>query len=455
MNLDWYLVDGDCELRCLGVETLADLSSFAAGWPVAVAYMGPGSGLAAIGAFVAVVGVAVFMAVGFVWYPLRRLRTALRHRRGKATAVTTKLEARYSPPERFLHHMAFSTIPVQKALADLEGRLYAPRIAGIGIERPVFIASLPRAGTTVLLESLCSSGAFTTHTYRNMPFLFIPLLWNAISRGFHLAETRLDRAHGDGVKIGYDSAEAFEETLWRAFHPRQYMPDRVLPWAADFASNEFDAFLKDHIRKLIALQVSKTKRDNQNEGGRGRMLRYISKNNGNLSRLSEIRRLFPDATVLVPLRNPIAHAASLLRTHIRFAEIHARETFTRRYMEDIGHFDFGANLRPIDFDHWLDRTTLAPHDANFWLTYWCAAFGHVLANLGDHVVVVDYDGLCGQPQAHLERVAAKIALTETGAAAAGHFRVRSGDDAPPLEVDKALADRALALHRQLLAHCVD
>ena len=454
------------------VHSLPDVNGLVVEAPVALAYMGPGAGLAAIGALLAAVGVAVFMVVGFVWYPLQRLRAASRRRRDRGAAAATegaeeapddvKLQARFSPPDRFLHHMAFRTIPLQRALADLEDRLYAGRLADVRIEQPVFIASLPRAGTTLLLETLCSSGAFVAYTYRNMPFLFMPLFWNAISHRFHLAETpesRVERAHGDGLTIGYDSAEAFEEALWRAYHPDQYLPDRILPWSErDFASSEFEDFLKNHVRKLIALDLAeRAKRSNLPGGNEAKYgaPRYISKNNGNLSRLPEIGRLFPDATVLVPVRSPAAQATSLLQTHSRFAEIHAREPFTRRYMEDIGHFDFGANLRPIDFNRWLDAAQWKPDDVNYWLAYWCAAFGHVLANLGDNVVLVDYEGLCAQPVPHLERIAGKVALAEptTLAAAAARFRAPTAHDVAALDVDGALLEVALALHQQLLAHC--
>ena len=463
----WRLED----VASVDVHSLPDVSGLLVEAPVALAYMGPGAGLAAIGALLAAVGVVIFMVVGFVWYPVQRLRAASRRRRDRGAPATesteetvddAKLQARFSPPDRFLHHMAFRTIPVQKALADLEDRLYAQRLADVHIEQPVFIASLPRAGTTLLLETLCSSGAFVAHTYRTMPFLFMPLFWNAISRRFRLAETpesRVERAHGDGLTIGYDSAEAFEEALWRAFHPDQYLPDRVLPWSEDFASHEFETFLKSHMRKLIALDLSERETRSDlpagSEAKRG-ALRYISKNNGNLSRLPEIGRLFPDATILVPVRNPLAQANSLLRTHTRFLEIHAQESFTRRYMEDIGHFDFGANLRPIDFDHWLDAAQPeSPDRVNYWLAYWCAAFGHVLANLGDNVVLVDYDGLCTRPELHLERIAGKVALAEPTALAASAARLHAStthDLAAP-DVDATLFEKALALHQQLLAHC--
>ena len=442
----------------IGPFTVDALGGLAGELPAALAYVGPGSGLAAIGALLTVVGAAVFMVVGFVWYPLQRLLAASRRRRGK-TAGAAKQEARYTPPDRFLHRMAFSTVGVQKALADLEDRLWDRRIADVGIDRPVFIASLPRAGTTLLLEALYSSGRFAAHTYRHMPFLFIPLLWNAVSRRFRLAGRHVGRAHGDGLTIDYDSAEAFEEALWRAFHPSLYLADRILPWpdGDDFASAEFEVFIKNHVRKVIALSAQGASEGKRHE----ELTRYLSKNNGNLSRLGEVVRLFPDATVLVPLRQPLDHAASLLRTHARFEEIHAKEAFARRYMKDIGHFDFGANLRPIDFAHWLDGPARQPASSvNFWLSYWCAAFGHVLAalaSLGDHIVLVDYDGLCAQPMPHLERIAGKTGLTEPPALAqaAARFRAPTRVDAAALDVDRTLLDRASALHRQLLPYCLD
>ena len=39
----------------------------------ALAYIGPGAGLSAIGTAVAVVGAFLLLIVGFVWYPIKRL----------------------------------------------------------------------------------------------------------------------------------------------------------------------------------------------------------------------------------------------------------------------------------------------------------------------------------------------------------------------------------------------
>ncbi len=46
----------------------------------ALAYIGPGAGLSAIGTAVAVIGAVLLLIVGFVWYPVRRM---LRSRKAK------------------------------------------------------------------------------------------------------------------------------------------------------------------------------------------------------------------------------------------------------------------------------------------------------------------------------------------------------------------------------------
>lgn len=44
----------------------------------AEAYIGPGAGISAIGTVVALLGALVLMIVGFVWYPIKRLRRKMR-----------------------------------------------------------------------------------------------------------------------------------------------------------------------------------------------------------------------------------------------------------------------------------------------------------------------------------------------------------------------------------------
>jgi hypothetical protein len=44
----------------------------------AEAYIGPGAGISAIGTVVALLAAVALMVVGFVWYPIKRLRRKLR-----------------------------------------------------------------------------------------------------------------------------------------------------------------------------------------------------------------------------------------------------------------------------------------------------------------------------------------------------------------------------------------
>ena len=355
----------------------------------------------------------------------------------------------YSRTDRLLHRLAFATVEAQKALADVEDRLCGRRFAGVAIERPVFVAGLPRAGTTLLLELIASLPEFVSHTYRDMPFPLTPLLWDALSRRFRVRGAALERAHGDGVFVGYDSPEAFEELIWRAFWPEHYRAGRIAPWSAGEtgADGEFGPFFRRHIRKLIALRAG--------EAGRPPAgTRYVSKNNASAARVPTLARMFPDAAILVPFRDPLDQARSLLRQHRRFLGIHARDPFALRYMRHVGHFEFGADLRPIDFGGWLDGEDAGPPlGVDFWLAYWCAAYGRLLDDPPEQAAFVGYDALIAAPGPALERVGRAIGLgrPERLAALADRLRAPSGGGAAEPEAEPTLAARARAVHEQLLA----
>ena len=102
----------------------------------------------------------------------------------------------YSGVDRALHRVAFATYEVQADLADIEDRLFASHLGSITNQRPVFITSLPRAGTTLLLECCAALDEFASHTYRDMPFVMIPCLWSSFSGAFRREGQLKPRAHG-------------------------------------------------------------------------------------------------------------------------------------------------------------------------------------------------------------------------------------------------------------------
>jgi hypothetical protein len=342
-----------------------------------------------------------------------------------------------------LHRAAFSAVPAQLGVADIEDRLLADRCDSLDIDRPVFVTSLPRAGTTVLLEILAGLPDFTSHTYRHMPFVLCPLLWDSVSRPFRRRALLRERAHGDGIAVGFDSPEAFEEVVWKAFWPHKYASDRIEPWSADERDERFETFLHRHIRKVLWLDGA--------DGGPGR---YLSKNNANIARIGLLTRLFPDCRILVPVRAPRDHAESLRRQHVRFGALHREDAFALRYMEWLGHYEFGRALRPIDFGGWLGRRPDAdPALPEFWLAYWHAAYSHVLAEAGPNVTFVDYDGLCREPEPVLAGLVDVVEPADPDrllASAADLRPARTYEDTPPPS-DAGLRRAVDELHTRLLS----
>ena len=339
-----------------------------------------------------------------------------------------------------LHRLAFSSAGLQVSLADLEDRLFAEKLSSVSAERPVFITSLPRAGTTILLNVLYETGEFVSHTYENMPFVLCPMLWKRFSRGLRSSDAHeMERAHADGLTISMQSAEAFEEMIWRHFWPSQYRRDRIEPWQRR-KNSEFLAYFNSHMRKLVAL------------AGRDRSLRYLSKNNLNVSRLHYLAAVFPDARIIVPFRAPFEHAMSLHRQHLGFLESHAGDSFSKAYMKGIGHFDFGENFLPVNFDGWLDSDRRDDAtELSFWVEYWVAAYRSVLSKVGARVHLFAFDRWTRNPEAGLEWLAATIGLEDPAALKRQADRVR---EAPPnarecAQIPDSLAQEAIALFDEL------
>ena len=67
------------------IETITGFAASAGSAPpgVAAAYIGPGAGLASIGALVAVGSGALIMFAGLVWYPVKQMRRKWRARRAR------------------------------------------------------------------------------------------------------------------------------------------------------------------------------------------------------------------------------------------------------------------------------------------------------------------------------------------------------------------------------------
>lgn len=362
-------------------------------------------------------------------------------------------EDRYGRVDRLLHDFAFSAGQAQHAMADVEEILYRDTLQDVAVEDPVFITALPRSGTTILLQLLADSGRFASHTYRDMPFVLCPMLWSRFSSRFASGEEAMERAHGDGLEVSADSPEAFEEMIWKHFWPDRYGADRIYPWTRETEQNaEFDAFLEAHMKKVIVLR-----RDGPDDGRR-----YVSKNNLNISRLAAPPRPLRRGTILVPFREPVQHAASMLRQHRRFLSLHEEDDFVRRYMEAIGHHEFGKGLRPVDFGGWLDEIGWEGWDADsppppadperleFWIRYWVTVYRDVLDRAAERVSLLSYARLTGEPEEALARVAGAVGVpASTLTSMAGRLRPPRSHEVDLAAVDDGVLEEARGLHGEL------
>jgi hypothetical protein len=352
------------------------------------------------------------------------------------------LSGRYSWLDRMLHHVAFATNRAQFELTDLTDRLFRRELSGVTVRDPVFITSLPRAGTTVLLQVCSASDEFASHTYRDMPFVLLPLLWNRLSGGFRRSGTSMERAHGDGMLVSPDSAEAFEEMLWMARWPEHYRADRIIPWSGRL-DPEFVRTFINHLKQIILLRQTDPTLPP----------RYASKGNGNIARLGVLHQCFPDALIVVPVREPLQQVASLRQQHVRFLDIHARDGFARRYMRGIGHFEFGANLRPVDFDGWLASARYGDaRTIDFWLEYWVVAYEHFLSRYAGAVHFFPYDAFCASPALGLGRLASLIKASDSQALIAQQNDIHPPrrHEVPTAGLDRTLLSRAEAVYREVL-----
>ena len=283
----------------------------------------------------------------------------------------------YNMGERIIHMIAFSSPMLQRFAARCDDAAFRLLHRTMEYSPPIFITSVARGGTTALLNAFSELPSIATHTYRDMPFITAPYLWRILSAPFKRKVVRRERAHGDGIKIDLDSPEAFDEVYWKLYWPEKYDRHRIGMWQASDHQAEGILRLQTCFQKITHLQ------------GRG-ATHYLSKNNANIARLGLIQRAFPGAQVIMPVRRPAPHAASLFRQHLNFLEQHSNDDFILRYMHDIGHLEFGLLHTPIAFRTFENITAYTPDLPDYWLEYWIAAFRDVIANIDScHVVLQD------------------------------------------------------------------
>lgn len=338
----------------------------------------------------------------------------------------------YSFWSRAIHYLALANRAVAEASFDIERALCRAHGGDVADQAHVFITGLARAGTTILMRQLYRTGAYRSLTYRDMPFVLAPNTWSWISGLSRKDMVAEERAHGDDILVDFDSPEALEEVFWRVTCGNDYIrKDRLVPMSTDR-----DA--EDDFRDYVALVLKR-------HPGK----RYLSKNNNNILRLSSLIRCFPNAIVVIPFREPLQHAYSLMRQHRNFVEQHARDRFSGKYMTWLVHHEFGWDHRPFVFtDNAFDaaqRRRSPETDLGYWLQVWINVYGFISATAPERCILLSYDRLCDQTETVWTRLCVKLSLPQQPPAEA----LRRSHQSIDQDVPEALLQEAHALYAQL------
>ena len=245
----------------------------------------------------------------------------------------------YNKLQILFHDIVFKKKFINKFLYDIEKLIYLNKLKN-NIDSSIFITGLSRSGTTSLLNFIYSSNEYASLTYRNMPFVLTP----HFSKLFNKKNiSKRERLHKDRINFDINSPESFDEIFFNNDD--------------DFIINE----LRNYIKLIINSEVK---------------TRYLSKNNLNFKRIDLISSILPESIFLILIRDPLQHAFSLLKQHLNFCKLQRDDDFIRRYMNYIGHNEFGLNHIPLnkpirynDFNH-----------INYWLEQWLFFYENIYSN---------------------------------------------------------------------------
>ncbi len=320
--------------------------------------------------------------------------------RKKTTISKEKSNVDYTLSSKALHHIALNNSKIKELAFDIDCMITKFRSRVFEISSPVYISGLARAGTTILLEALYSTGAFTTLTYRDMPFVTAPYLWSKVTKGHMLKESLMkERAHGDQLYVNYDSPEAFEEVFWMTFSDAAYVKNSYLEL------HDIETELLKKYNRFVGNIIARQEN--------GVPLRYLAKNNNNLMRIKAIKSVFADSIIIVPFRNPLDHAKSLHIQHERFLEKNNEDPFSLKYMSWLGHYEFGAGFKSFKVSpEALPKNREEPRRLDYWLRYWKCVYEYVIENNASDVIFFNYDKFCENPDAILDKLESELSLKD-------------------------------------------
>ena len=242
-----------------------------------------------------------------------------------------------------------------------------------------------------------------------MPFILSP----NFSKLFNKKNiSKKERVHGDGITFDINSPEALDEIFF----------------------NNDEEFIKNELVNYIQLILLSENKD-----------KYLSKNNLNFKRIDLIHSILPNSVFLIPIREPLQHAYSLLNQHLHFSQLQQENDFIRRYMNYLGHNEFGLNHKPWNHpDDFKDFNNI-----NYWLEQWYLFYKFIYKKFQsyENCYFIVYEELHNLN--YVEKILKKLNLEKNKNIDLQFFR-NSNKKELNIEYDKNIFDKSQLLYQNFL-----
>lgn len=282
---------------------------------------------------------------------------------------------------------------VSRFLRWYERKIAKPDIGGIDVDRPIFVISLPRSGSSMLQDLLAAHD--DTAYINNMMHLFWPDFCGAecLRRRLRL-NVEGERFLGDSVTVAGDTPS-----------------DPVVSWADWYKLDLYDPrYVRRTPEQLGDARIRRMHEDIRKvlwcfKPGGG--ARFLSKNPGLLPHIDLTAALFPDARFIYLVRDPRPCANSMVKLYKKTERQRRRIGWARKALVPFPHLPRLDEYVQAYGPDSLETTARLWRDAADFMDPWISR----LANMH----VVKYENIIDQPAEQVENILRFCELNPAGA----------------------------------------
>lgn len=309
---------------------------------------------------------------------------------------------KFPVPMYYLARFFYNRPKFNLKLSKKETKIMQKKIVNLKVEKPIYVTGLARAGSTVTVEMIGKHPDVAYYKYLHCINPFIPHWLQKVANFLPLIFRKpVERVHKDGLLVNRNSPEAVEEPIWMMFFNTIHN-DAVSNIFDEKTTNpEFEKTYDDLLRKLMFNQTS---------------IRYVAKNNYNISRLEYLLKLYPEMKIIMMVRNPINHIASMVKQDAIIEELERQNKRLLHWTKLIGHREYGTakicvNVNSTETikkirEMWEKEETYVQG----WAIQWNMIYSYIAdllkrnKSLADRTLIVRYEDLTDNSEEWIDKI---------------------------------------------------